>query len=47
MTEEQKRKEQEKEKKQLEEWTGLKYGDVIFDSDVDNWKKIHLYLTKN
>ena len=40
MTEEQKRIEQEKEKKQiqqLEEWTRMKYGDVIFDSDIDNW----------
>ena len=40
MTEEQKRIEKQKElkqKKQIEEWTGLKYAETIFDSDVDNW----------
>ena len=25
------------EKNQLEEWTGLKCSDIVFDSDVDNW----------
>ena len=28
----------EKEINQLEEWTGLKCSDIIFNSDVDNWK---------
>ena len=23
----------------LEEWTGLKCGDIVFDSNVDNWSK--------
>ena len=27
----------EKEIDQLEEWTGLKCTDIIFDSNVDNW----------
>ena len=42
MSEEQKRKEKEKEEQQiqqLEEWTGLKYGETIFDSEIDNWKE--------
>ena len=33
-------KEMEKKKQQiqqLEQWTNLKYGETIFDSDVDNW----------
>ena len=25
------------EKKQLEEWTGKKYSEIIFDSDIDDW----------
>ena len=25
--------------KQLEEWSGLKCGNILFDSDVDNWKQ--------
>ena len=29
----------ESQKKQLEDWTGLKYGEVIFDSNKDNWSK--------
>ena len=40
MTEEEKRIEKEKEMKriqQLEEWSGLKFGETIFDSDVDQW----------
>ena len=44
MNEEQKRIQIEKEelqKKQLEEWTGLKYGNVLFDSDIDNWSMIY------
>ena len=42
MTEEQieiERKRSQDQKKQLEEWTGLKYGNDIFDSDIDNWSK--------
>ena len=27
----------EKEQKQLEEWTGLECSDIVFDSNVDNW----------
>ena len=27
----------EKEQKQLEEWTGLKCSDIVFDSNIDNW----------
>ena len=26
-----------KERKQIEEWTGLKYSEIIFDSKKDNW----------
>ena len=29
----------EKEQKQLEEWTGLKIGEIIFDSNIDDWKQ--------
>ena len=38
MTEEQKHNE-EHQRKQIEEWTGLKYGEILFDSDKDNWSK--------
>ena len=27
----------EEEMKQFEEWTNLKYGSVLFDSDKDDW----------
>ena len=40
MTEEQiqfEKQKEEKRMKQLEEWTGLKCGEIIFDSDVDKW----------
>ena len=33
----------EKEKKQLEEWTSLKCSDIVFDSNVDNGQRIHQY----
>ena len=39
-TEQQKEMEHQKEMKQirqLEEWTGLQWGEVVFDSDKDNW----------
>ena len=29
----------EKEKKQLEQWTELKCNDVVFDSEIDNWEE--------
>ena len=41
-TEEQKRMKKEREeehKQQIEEWTGLKIGETLFDSNVDNWKE--------
>ena len=28
-----------KERKQLEEWTGLKCSEILFDSDIDNWSQ--------
>ena len=34
----------EKELKQLEEWTSLKCSEIIFDSEVDNWKKYECVL---
>ena len=37
MTEEEKEIQQKQQVKQLEEWTGLTYGETIFDSDIDNW----------
>ena len=42
MTEKQKEIQQKKEKeqiKQLEEWTGLKYDEKLFDSAIDNWSQ--------
>ena len=32
---------QQKQVKQIESWTGLKCGDVLFDSDSCNWSKDH------
>ena len=28
-----------KQVKQIEEWIELEYGEVIFDSNIDNWKE--------
>ena len=25
--------------KQIEDWTGLKYGNILFDSEIDNWER--------
>ena len=30
---------EKEQKKQLEEWTGLQCSDIVFDSNVDNWKQ--------
>ena len=30
----------DKQKRQMEEWTGLKCGEIIFDSDQDDWEEI-------
>ena len=37
----------EKEYEQISEWTGLKYGNVLFDSDIDDWsEKTSIFLER-
>ena len=36
----------EEEKQQLEEWTNLKYGNILFDSDSDDWNDQKVFNSK-